>query len=65
MDEKEHNKLIGYAVLAIIAYFILQALVPYLIWGVIGLVHLPRIPKTQIKGNLWPIILPTSVFSCR
>jgi hypothetical protein len=38
MDEKEHNKLIGYAVLAIIAYFILQALVPYLIWGVVGLV---------------------------
>jgi len=35
MHEKNINKLIGYAVMAIFAYVILQAVIPYLIWGVI------------------------------
>jgi uncharacterized transporter YbjL len=38
MGDKEFNKTIGYAVMAIIAYYILQMLVPFLIWGVIGMV---------------------------
>lgn len=38
MDDKQTNKLIGYAVVAIIAYYLLQMIVPFLIWGVIGLV---------------------------
>ena len=38
MDNKQMNQLIGYAVLAIIAYYVLQLIVPYLIYGVIGLV---------------------------
>jgi fatty acid desaturase len=38
MDEKQFNKIIGYMVMAIIAYFVLQFIVPYLIYGVIGLV---------------------------
>jgi hypothetical protein len=38
MDHKQSNQLIGYAVLAIIAYYILQMLVPFLIYGVIGMV---------------------------
>jgi hypothetical protein len=38
MDENRTNKLIGYAVLAIIAYYVLQMLVPFLFWGVIGMV---------------------------
>jgi hypothetical protein len=33
MDER---KVIGYAVVAIIAYYVLAAIVPFLIWGVIG-----------------------------
>ena len=36
MHEKEINKLVGYAVMAIFAYAILQAVIPFLIWGVIG-----------------------------
>jgi hypothetical protein len=38
MDENQTNKLIGYAVLAIIAYYVLQMIVPFLIYGVIGMV---------------------------
>lgn len=38
MNDKNSNQLIGYAVLAIIAYYVLQMLVPFLIWGVIGMV---------------------------
>ena len=38
MNDKKSNQLIGYAVLAIIAYYVLQMLVPLLIWGVIGMV---------------------------
>jgi hypothetical protein len=34
MRENE-NKLIGYMVMAIIAYYILEVIVPFLIWGVI------------------------------
>ena len=38
MDDKQINKFIGYAVVAIIAYYVLQMLVPFLIWGGLGLV---------------------------
>jgi hypothetical protein len=38
MDKKYVNKLIGYAVLAIVAYYVLQMIVPLLCWGVIGMV---------------------------
>ena len=38
MDKNESNRYIGYAILAIIAYYILQFIVPFLIWGVIGMV---------------------------
>jgi predicted negative regulator of RcsB-dependent stress response len=38
MDDKQTNKLIGYAVVAIIAYYLLQMIVPFLIWGVMGMV---------------------------
>lgn len=38
MDENQLNKTIGYAVLAIVAYYVLQMIVPFLIYGVIGLV---------------------------
>jgi hypothetical protein len=39
MDENKHlNKFIGYAVLAILAYYLLQFVIQYLIYGVIGLV---------------------------
>lgn len=38
MHEREINKLIGYAVTAIFAYYILQFVVPFLIWGLIGMV---------------------------
>ena len=37
MDENRTNKLIGYAVMAIIAYYVLQMIVPFLFFGVIGL----------------------------
>jgi hypothetical protein len=40
MNEKEINKFIVYAVLAIIASSVLQMIVPVLIWGVIGMVAL-------------------------
>ena len=38
MDEQQNTKLIGYAVMAIIAFYILQMIVPFLIYGAIGLV---------------------------
>ena len=38
MDNKQLNKSIGYAVVAIVAYYVLQMIVPYLISGVIGLI---------------------------
>ena len=38
MDEKYTNRVIGGAVLVIIAYFIIQMILPFLILGVIGLV---------------------------
>jgi hypothetical protein len=38
MDDKNLKQFIGYAVLAIIAYYVLQMLVPFLFWGVIGMV---------------------------
>ena len=38
MDEKQSNKLIGYAILGIIAYQILQALLPFLVVVAAGLI---------------------------
>ena len=38
MDEKQINKFIGYAFLVIFASYILQMIVPFLIWMVIGTV---------------------------
>jgi len=40
MDDKQMQKFIGYAVLAIIAYFVLEVVVPYLMIGVIAFVIL-------------------------
>lgn len=38
MDERYVNKLIGYAVMAIVAYFVLQMIIPYLMYAVVGMV---------------------------
>ena len=38
MDDKQMQKFIGYAVMLIITYYILQMIVPFLFWGVIGMV---------------------------
>jgi hypothetical protein len=38
MDEKQLEKLIGFAVVAIFTFYILQIIVPFLIWGVIAMV---------------------------
>ena len=38
MDKNELNKMIGYAVMAIFAYYLLQIFIPFLIWGAIGMV---------------------------
>jgi hypothetical protein len=38
MDNKQSNQMIGFAVVAIVAYYVLQMIVPFLIWGAIGLV---------------------------
>jgi len=35
MDERQINKFIGQGIVVIIVYFILQAIVPFLIWAVI------------------------------
>ena len=47
MDKNESNRYIGYAILAIIAYYILQFIVPFLIWGVIGMVAWRVFQDTQ------------------
>jgi hypothetical protein len=41
------SKIIGYAVVAIIAYFIMQAFMPYLICGVIGWIMLRAYENNQ------------------
>jgi hypothetical protein len=38
MDEKQIHKLIGYLVVAFLAYQVLTFVAPYLMYGVIGLV---------------------------
>jgi len=38
MDNKQLNKSIGYAVVAIVAYYVLQMIVPMLIWAVLIMV---------------------------
>lgn len=38
MNQKNSNQIIGFAVMAILAYYILQMMVPYLFWGLIGMV---------------------------
>jgi hypothetical protein len=38
MHEKEVNKIIRYAVVVIIVYYIVQAFIPYIIVAVVGLV---------------------------
>jgi hypothetical protein len=40
MNEKEINKFIGYTIMLIFASYILQIIVPFLIWAVIGMVAL-------------------------
>ena len=50
MDENNFNKLIGYAIAIIIAYYILGFVVPYLIYGVIGLV-LFRVYQEYLKNK--------------
>jgi hypothetical protein len=35
MDDKQLNKAIGYALSAIIAYYLLQVLIPFLIYGLV------------------------------
>ena len=49
MNQKNWNQMIGFAVMAILAYYILQMLVPYLFWGVIGMV-------------IWRIVLERNKF---
>ena len=66
MDEKYVNKLIGYAVVAIVAYFVLQMIVPYLMYGVVGMVvwriYLEK--QKHKRKDPWPTILPISASSC-
>ena len=38
MNEKNTTQILGFAVMAILAYYILQMLYPILIWMVIGMV---------------------------
>ena len=38
MDEQQTNKLIGYAIMAIIAFYLLQMIMPLLICGVVCMV---------------------------
>ena len=47
MDDKQMQKFIGYAVLAIIAYFVLEVVVPYLMIGVIAMVVLRAYQEFQ------------------
>ena len=37
MDDKHLAKYIGYAIAAIIAYYVLQLILPFLIAGIVGL----------------------------
>ena len=50
MHEKQ-NKLIGYMILAIVAYGILSALVPYLVVAVMGLVVWRIIEEHNKRGR--------------
>ena len=43
------RKVIGYAVVAIIAFYIMQAFMPYLVFGVIGWMVLRAIENHQKK----------------
>lgn len=47
MEQEKIYKLIGYAIVAYIAYQILQAIMPYLIFGLIGFVVLTFISKLK------------------
>jgi hypothetical protein len=47
MDDKQMQKYFGYAVLAIIAYYILKMIMPFLIWGVVIMV----IWKIYLESN--------------
>jgi hypothetical protein len=47
MDDKQFNKAIGYAIMAILAYYALQFVIQYLIYGVVGLVILRIILEIQ------------------
>ena len=38
MDPKQTNQLIGYTVLVILAYYVLQLVIPYLLYAMAGLV---------------------------
>lgn len=37
---EDQNKMIGYLIMAIVAYYVLQAIVPFLIVGVVGMIVL-------------------------
>lgn len=50
MDEKQIHKLIGYAVVAIVAYHLLSFIVPYLMYAVMGLVLL-RVAQEYYKNK--------------
>ncbi|MEI8287890.1 MAG: hypothetical protein WCH99_00340 [Verrucomicrobiota bacterium] len=47
MDDKQINTIIGYAVVAIVAYYVLSAIIPFLIAGVIGWVVLKAYAQYQ------------------
>ena len=51
MDEKQMQKFIGYAVLAIIAFYFLQMILPFLILGVIGWVIWRAVQEYQKYTN--------------
>lgn len=38
MDDKQTETIVGYAILAIIAYYVLQLVLPFLFAGIIGIV---------------------------
>ena len=50
MDDKQITKLIFYAVTAIATFYILEALVPFLIWGIVGLIAW-RVYQEYQKSN--------------
>jgi hypothetical protein len=47
---ESQNKIIGYLIIAIVAYYILSAIVPFLVIAVVGLV-IWRIYDEQHKGR--------------